>query len=75
MQMFVGYAGQVPAGSDVDAPSAAVADAPTAAHAVAAGSPVAVCGAPVDSTLPDPWPPSAGAACPRCLESVRGYTS
>lgn len=78
MEMFVGYAEREPAGTDVETPAAADAAAGTAplaeGHAVATGSPVSVCGAAIDHTLDDTWPPTSGPACPRCVAAVRGYT-
>lgn len=69
----MGYAERESAGVDVDAPSVTQTGSLADAHAVAVGSPVAVCGAAIDHTLDETWPPAQGQTCPRCADAVKGY--
>lgn len=72
MDLRIGYQERGPVALDADAPSRADTTSPEAAHAVAAGSRVALCGAPVAGGE-DPWPAPPDAACPLCQQTVRGY--
>ena len=71
--MVIGYAVRVRGGIDADAPSQADVLGVGAPHAVASGGPVALCGAPVDRTSGEPWPPASGGGCPLCTEVLKGY--
>lgn len=73
MNLRIGYRERGPVGLDTDAPSRADTISPEAAHAVAAGSVVALCGAPVGSADEEPWPPPSGPLCPLCQQTLKGY--
>ncbi|MDP9397382.1 MAG: hypothetical protein M3P96_05960 [Actinomycetota bacterium] len=72
MDLRIGYRERGPLALDTDVPSRADTTNPDAAHAVAAGSVVALCGAPV-AVGEDPWPPPPEAVCPLCQRTVQGY--
>jgi hypothetical protein len=74
MRLLVGFADdETGPALDVEAPSQSHAEAAGELHAVAAGSGIATCGAPVVRTSEESWPPGSGPLCPRCVEAVRAF--